>query len=245
MSVSTSAHLVIFARHPRLGAGKRRLAAEVGELEALRFQRAALQGLVRRLGRDPRWRTWIAITPDRARLRSSGLTHLPQGEGHLGERLARAMRALPSGPVVIVGSDAPQVLASDIGQAFAMLRRADAVFGPATDGGYWLAGLSRRLRRGAVFEGVRWSTPHALRDTLANLRGRRVGLLSELEDVDDAQALRRVIATIGSAARGRAAGSALRASPRSGAAPRSPRTCVLDRTIAPSQAATGSGDVTA
>ena len=30
-------HLVIFARRPQLGIGKRRLAADVGDVEALRF----------------------------------------------------------------------------------------------------------------------------------------------------------------------------------------------------------------
>jgi glycosyltransferase A (GT-A) superfamily protein (DUF2064 family) len=37
-----SRHLVIFARRPRLGVGKRRLAADIGDLAAWRFQRAAI-----------------------------------------------------------------------------------------------------------------------------------------------------------------------------------------------------------
>ena len=47
-------HLVIFARQPRLGVGKRRLAADVGDLAALRFGRYALERLWRELGADPR-----------------------------------------------------------------------------------------------------------------------------------------------------------------------------------------------
>jgi len=195
MTAEASNHLVIFARRPAYGAGKRRLAAEVGEAVALRFQRASLHGLLRRLGWNRRWRTCVAITPDRARLAHQSLHHIPQGKGHVGERLASVLRALPMGPVVIIGSDAPQVLQSDVAAAFRALRRADAVFGPARDGGYWLVGLSRRSRRMAVFEGVRWSTAHALADTLANLRGRRVAFLRELEDVDDAESFRRVTTT--------------------------------------------------
>ena len=42
-------HLVIFARRPRYGVGKRRLAAELGELVAWRFQRTALTTLMREL----------------------------------------------------------------------------------------------------------------------------------------------------------------------------------------------------
>lgn len=185
-------HLVIFARRPVYGVGKRRLAAEVGDLEALRFQRAALGVLVERLKRDRRWRTWVAITPDRPPLNLAGATALAQGEGDLGRRLSRVLGLLPPGRVVIVGTDAPQVLGFDVASAFAALNRADAVFGPAADGGYWLVGLSAKLRRPAVFEQVRWSTPDALSDTLENLSQCQVALLRELEDVDDAQSLQRL-----------------------------------------------------
>jgi hypothetical protein len=42
------------------------------------------------------------------------------------------------------------------------------------------------------FAGVRWSTEHALADTLANFRGRRVALLRTLRDVDTAEDLARL-----------------------------------------------------
>jgi glycosyltransferase A (GT-A) superfamily protein (DUF2064 family) len=79
-----------------------------------------------------------------------------------------------------------------VAQAFAALGAHDAVFGPAGDGGYWLVGLRRRPRVPDPFRGVRWSTPHALADTLANLRPReRVAMLERLEDIDDAASYRR------------------------------------------------------
>jgi hypothetical protein len=37
------------------------------------------------------------------------------------------------------------------------------------------------------FVNVRWSSPHALADTLANLEGRAIGFLAMLCDVDDAR----------------------------------------------------------
>ena len=79
-------HLVIFARRPQLGIGKRRLAADVGDVEALRFARGALDRLVRSLGRDPRWRLWLAVTPDRPLDWVPAGTALPQGTGDLGQR---------------------------------------------------------------------------------------------------------------------------------------------------------------
>ena len=93
--------------------------------------------------------------------------------------------------VVLVGSDIPGLARSDIAAAFRALGRAQAVFGPAEDGGYWLVGLGPR-RPLRPFGVVRWSTAHALADTLANFHGRRVALLRRLRDVDTAEDLRAV-----------------------------------------------------
>lgn len=184
-------HVVVFARAPRPGGVKRRLAAGIGDMAAWRFYRANATDLLRRLAGDKRWRCWLALTPDPA-ARRGGFRHgrgrhvraLPQGPGDLGRRMARVLRRLPPGPVVIVGSDVPAITAAHIARAFAALERSDAVFGPAADGGYWLVGL-RRPRPG-LFRGVRWSSETALADTLASLgRGPRVELLETLADIDE------------------------------------------------------------
>lgn len=190
MAASTR-HLVIFARRPQLGVGKRRLAADVGDVEALRFARGALDRLTRTLGQDPRWRLWLAVAPDRPLDWVRTGTVIPQGSGGLGERLTRVIRALPPGPVVILGSDTPTVTRADVAAAFRALGPNRAVFGPAPDGGYWLIGLRRSLAETLPFAGVRWSTAAALADTLANLEGSAVALLREQEDIDDGAALRR------------------------------------------------------
>ncbi len=187
-----SRHLVIFARRPRFGAGKRRLAAELGESAAWRFQRFALAAILRELAGDRRWTTWLAATPDRPVDWVKGPTPIAQGPGDLGARLDRLAKRLPAGDMVVVGSDAPQVRRRDVATAFRALGGSDAVFGPAVDGGYWLVGLSARARPKPPFASVRWSTPNALADTVANLRGRRLAYLRELEDVDDAASLRRL-----------------------------------------------------
>lgn len=196
-------HLVIFARAPRLGAVKRRLAAEAGALAAWRFHRLTTAALLRRFARDPRWTTWLAVTPDRA-------THAPralwpearhprvritgQGAGDLGARMGRVMHGLPPGPAVIVGSDVPGIRPRHVADAFRLLGTHDAVLGPAEDGGYWLVGLKRTPVVRPPFAGVRWGGPHALADTLANLpaQGARVALLEELADVDTAADLRKL-----------------------------------------------------
>ncbi len=187
-----SRHLVILARRPGYGAGKRRLAAEVGDLAAWRFQRSALETLVRELAQNPRWITWLAVTPDRPTKWVTRAKPIGQGPGDLGARLTRLAHALPPGPLIVIGSDAPQVNRHDVAAGFQALGCFDAVFGPARDGGFWLVGLSRRGRRRPPFRQVRWSTPNALADTLVNLGDRPFGRLRVLEDVDDAASLQRV-----------------------------------------------------
>ncbi len=191
--MSLTNHVVIFARRPRLGRGKRRLAREAGDLAALRFHRLNTARLLHRLDGDPRWRTWLAVTPDRAATERRGLWRtkaeiIPQGRGDLGTRMAAAMAHRPPGPVLVVGSDIPGVRAHHVARAFRVLGDHDAVLGPADDGGYWLVGLRRRPAFRPPFAGVRWGGPHALADTLANLRrqGQSVALLDTLADVDTA-----------------------------------------------------------
>jgi uncharacterized protein len=179
--------LLVFARAPRLGAVKRRLAAGIGAMAALRFYRSSLAALLAEVAPDRRWHTCLAATPDHARPRwPRRLPVLPQGRGDLGARLDRAVRGRRR--VVIVGSDIPGVTRADIAAAFRALGRADAVFGPAEDGGYWLVGLAPR-RPLRPFAAVRWSSEHALADTLANFHGRRIALLRTCRDVDTAEDL--------------------------------------------------------
>jgi rSAM/selenodomain-associated transferase 1 len=194
-------HLAVFAKAPVLGLVKRRLGQGIGAVEATRFYHATLASLLRRVGRDRRWRTTIWVTPDNA-ARVCGwwppaLRRRPQGPGDLGQRMARALRAppqgLPPGPVVLIGSDIPAVNRGHVASAFAALGDHDAVFGPATDGGYWLIGLRRRPCRELPLHAVRWSSRHALADTLTALGPARVALIDRLADVDDAAAYRALL----------------------------------------------------
>lgn len=200
--MSLPRHLVIMARAPRLGAVKRRLAAGIGAVGAWRFYRGATALTLRRVTRAGRWRTWLAVTPDRAALTGRGLWPapsrvIPQGGGDLGARMGRLFQSLPPGPVVIVGSDIPEIGAAQIARAFHRLGAEDWVLGPAADGGYWLIGARRRPVLRPPFAGVRWSSPWTLADTLANLAGSRVAFLEKMEDIDTAADLARLRAREG------------------------------------------------
>jgi len=103
--------------------------------------------------------------------------------------------------VVVIGSDLPTLPAAHLRAAFAALDGgAPLVLGPADDGGYYLIGL-RRTADGAMpdlFTGIRWSTRHALEDTLRAATGARVdpAFVARWHDVDDAAGWRQLVADL-------------------------------------------------
>lgn len=178
--------VIVFARAPRLGAVKRRLARDIGDRAALRFHRRTLDRLIHALATDRRFRTVLALTPDGARYRPPrAVLRIPQGRGSLGVRMHSALSRFRRGRAVLLGSDIPQAGPDDVAAAFRALGQADAAFGPACDGGFWLVALGPR-RPSRPFAGARWSSPNALADTLINFSAWRVALLRRLRDVDNA-----------------------------------------------------------
>ena len=188
--------LLVFAKAPRPGTVKTRLARTIGEDRA-----ATLYG---RMGRliaanvraaaarmvvcyDPpdgeeEIRRWLDPSPDR---------YWPQGGGDLGARMSRMVeRAFTDADrVVVIGTDTPAVDAHKVARAVEALDTADVVIGPARDGGYYLMGL--RSPHPDLFAGIRWSTGSVLAATMA--RAERLGLsvtwLELEEDVDTADDL--------------------------------------------------------
>ena len=182
-------HLLIMAKQPRIGRVKTRLGASIGAMEATRAYRVILSTTLNTLSRDARWQTWVAVSGVNelhANVWPANVNLVDQGTGDLGDRMQRMFDRLPIGPVVIIGSDIPNIERADIAQAFHQLGQNEAVFGPAQDGGYWLVGQSRRRRVLTLFRNVRWSSEHTLADTMSNLGAAPMTLLRQLADVDDA-----------------------------------------------------------
>lgn len=100
-----------------------------------------------------------------------------QVPGDLGARMSHALGATP-GPTLIVGTDAPSLPPRLLLAALEALESHEVVFGPASDGGYVLIGA----RGTAQLDGVRWSSEHALADSLARNPGAK--LLEPWYDVD-------------------------------------------------------------
>jgi rSAM/selenodomain-associated transferase 2/rSAM/selenodomain-associated transferase 1 len=184
--------LLVFAKAPREGRVKTRLAAEVGDREATRIYRTLGRRVVEAV-RGGAWRTRICFTPADAReeleawLGGHRLEFRPQASGDLGRRMAFAFEdtfAEGAERVCVVGTDVDGLEQELVARAFAALEQHDLVLGPALDGGYWLLGLDGP--QPALFQGIRWSTPEVLEETLERARGLglRVHLLPALRDVD-------------------------------------------------------------
>ncbi|MFN9643640.1 MAG: TIGR04282 family arsenosugar biosynthesis glycosyltransferase [Cyanobacteriota bacterium] len=202
-----SRQLVVLTRWPAPSRCKRRLAEAIGPERAAAVQRRLLHhGLAaaRQAGRSAKGRG----EPIEVVLAVSGLgpracrrwgAQLPvdrlvgQGEGSLGVRLRRQVeraRREAVGAVVLIGSDLPLLSGADLLAAFAALRHASLVLGPAADGGYWLLGLSPRLRAPRLFAGadgpIPWGRETVLRHTLAAAAAEGLApvLLREGRDLD-------------------------------------------------------------
>ncbi|WDI32262.1 TIGR04282 family arsenosugar biosynthesis glycosyltransferase [Hyphococcus flavus] len=189
--------VVVFVKAPVAGRVKTRLGVEIGMARAAALFRIMMNNTIAEAEKG-RWRTVLAVDPPSAahqdaRFWPRRLPRVVQGRGDLGERMKRVFDVMPPGPVVIIGADAPEMRTRHLREAFDKLRGADAVFGPAEDGGYWLIGLARRRAAPDLFDGVRWSTKHALKDTLKTLPEKfDVRMLETLRDIDHAADLKHL-----------------------------------------------------
>jgi rSAM/selenodomain-associated transferase 1 len=188
-----------FARYPRVGAVKTRLAAAIGTTAActvheellLRTGRTLLDAA---LGDVELWLDRPGEHPVLAELLGLGARgpFLQQGDD-LGQRMRQALGAglAKAGAVVLVGSDCPDLDGDYLSAAFDALASHDLVYGPAEDGGYVLVGCRRLVP--AVFADIPWGTDAVLAASLAAARRERVAvaLLAPRYDVDRVEDLER------------------------------------------------------
>jgi len=199
----TSPTVILMLKAPIPGIVKTRLAATVGEDEAVRIYRLLVEQQLSAL--PAAWNVNVHFTPHEAdRLMRdwleplrARLAFLPQTDGDLGQRLSTAIAtefARGASTVIAIGGDCPDLDQRILSAAAAALLTHDAVVGPATDGGYYLLGLQRPCP--ALFQEIAWSTACVLAQTRDKLQA--AGLtwteLPPLEDVDDQGAWQRVLA---------------------------------------------------
>jgi rSAM/selenodomain-associated transferase 1 len=183
--------VLLFAKAPRRGLVKTRLAADLGEDAALRLYRKVGARVATSVGEHYALTVWHdpPEAQDEMRAWLGEHVYVPQRGRDLGERLAHAFAwhfAKGDGPVIVIGADAPHVSGATVAEAERHLGDIDAVIGPSVDGGYYLLGL--RAPSPTVFEEIPWSTDRVFSITVARCRAchLRVQVLAVLRDLDTA-----------------------------------------------------------
>ena len=185
--------VIVFAKAPWPGRAKTRLASALGDVGAARLAERMMHAAVDAAVAADLGPVKLCVTPDAghpafdAAQQRHAITITQQGEGDLGERMARAFeRVLAShARALLIGTDAPRLDAAYLRAAAGALDGADAVFGPAADGGYTLVGLKRPAPQ--LFLQMRWSHDAVMAQTrqrLAQLQLRHAEL-AVLHDIDE------------------------------------------------------------
>ena len=219
------ATIILFAKEPVPGRVKTRLVPPLSPELAAELAAAFLVDLVQVLDELPA-RLEIAIPPDSAvenleKLLGPGRTWVDQGDGDLGQRLARTTAAAferSPRPVAVVGSDHPNLPPERIAAALAAAAEGAVGWVPTEDGGYACLALPRPLP--GLFADVPWSTGAVAEATRNNAT--RIGVplrdVGGWYDVDrpadlarlagDPETVRRCPATLAVLARIREGGAA-------------------------------------
>ena len=191
--------LIIFAKYPESGRVKTRLAAELGDTEALRIYRACSQLVISSADPDGTKEYRMAIAcwpPEKIDAMEQWLgpnIKIFGQQGHdLGSRMHHAFTdgfAAGYKKIIIIGADCPAVTHELIMRAFAGLDSAAVVIGPATDGGYYLIGLRHPIA--TLFEGISWGSDRVCEQTLSHCLALNIpcALLPELRDIDRSEDL--------------------------------------------------------
>lgn len=179
--------LLIFTRNPELGKCKTRLAAKVGDQNALdiyKFLLAHTVKITKQLNVEKQVHYSVAVRENDIWNNAIFAKKLQKG-GDLGERMLNAFaKGFADGfqNIIIIGSDMYDMTQSDLENAFTQLENHDFVIGPAVDGGYYLLGM--RKPNTSIFKNKNWGTETVLEDTLIDLKNEKVKLLEAKNDVD-------------------------------------------------------------
>lgn len=163
----TSPRIAIFTKWPKPGKAKTRLIPAIGAERAARLHARLVErtlAMVRASGLAFELRTTGGAAREFTDWLGGDVTIVDQGDGDLGERLAR----VPA-PVLLIGGDAPDLAPTHLLAAAQALQEAPAVIGPAHDGGYWLLGLARPMPH--LFISMPWGTDRVAQETIARLQG--------------------------------------------------------------------------
>lgn len=193
--------VLVFVRLPVPGRVKTRLGKAVGFEAAAKIYRAFAEDVLDTV-KSAGFAFRVHFSPpggcEAVRAWLGGVSLIPQRGGDLGERMRNALAgAFLRGAerAVLIGSDAPDLPKAALSNALDSLTKHDAVIGPASDGGYYLIGFSRKGFLPEAFSGPEWGTSGVLARTLEIIRGagKTVHLLPLHSDIDTKEDLDRMM----------------------------------------------------
>jgi len=183
---ATKRLLIVFVKNIKQGKVKTRLAASIGDNEAIKVYNKLIDVTETATMKfnSERIIYYSEFVEDN---RWSDDSKQVQSGRDLGERMKNAFTdGFTEGykKVVLIGSDLPDISSEVIEEAFAKLEKNEVVFGPADDGGYYLIGLTKI--HPYIFDNKPWSKFNLLEFTLDELNNKKVGyaLLNSYNDVD-------------------------------------------------------------
>ena len=195
-----SSTFIVFAKAPRAGQAKTRLAPALGAEGAAALAARLLGHAVQEAAAAAKTvgaQLQLCVSPDipdplfTPWVQRHGATLTAQGSGDLGQRMHRALTLAlgQADRALLMGTDAPALDAAVLLRAHQALDQADAVFVPALDGGYVLVGLCKPAP--ALFSDMVWSTATVMQDTRRRARqaGLRLVELAPVADIDEPQDL--------------------------------------------------------
>jgi hypothetical protein len=181
--------VLVMAKAPVPGAVKTRLGPLLGDEGCARLQRELIAAAVEFARGVAPEAAYLAVAGDGLDA-PAGVHVVEQRGGDLGERLRGATAdvfAAHDGPLIVIGTDCPQLGSDHAANALAELRRGnDAAIVPARDGGYCLIALARDTPELLRLDPADWGGPNVLELTLAAARahGIDVALLAPEDDLD-------------------------------------------------------------
>lgn len=192
------------AKEPKIGSTKTRLCPPLSPEEAANLYEALLRDTINTMAQLDDVDLAIAITPPESRSYFEGISPpgtllLPVTCSDIGDCLNQVINQLLEfgyQKVVALNADGPTLPISFIESGFELLDDNDLVFGPSEDGGYYMVGITQP--RPQIFEGVAWSTPEVLSQSLeiAERLGLKVALTPAWYDVDTAADIERLRADL-------------------------------------------------
>jgi rSAM/selenodomain-associated transferase 1 len=181
--------IIIFVRHPELGKVKTRLAATIGNENALKVYQFLLKHTYS-LIKDLPLHVYVYYAGEIIKddlWDGNNINKKQQTGNDLGEKMRNAFNEVFSigyTKVVIIGSDCYELTEGIINQSFDEMDNAETVIGPAKDGGYYLLGMKEPIKN--IFENIEWSTDTVFKKTMKKISEKKitVSILDELNDVD-------------------------------------------------------------